>query len=61
MKKLLYKLIELMFYIPDMVFEGECRHIYWRIKNILIGKPNYDCLCTMREECRSCWTKWRSK
>lgn len=45
----------------DKLFEGDFRHWYWGLKNRLFGEPNGGCLCTMREECRVCWTTWSRK
>ncbi len=40
------------------LFEGDFKHSYWRFMNKFFGESKNGCLCTMREECQVCWTKW---
>jgi hypothetical protein len=43
------------------LFEGGFKHQYWAIMNRVFGEPKSGCLCTMHEECQSCWTLWQKR
>jgi hypothetical protein len=43
------------------LFEGGFKYEYWAFMNKVYGEPTDGCLCTMHEECRSCWTLWQKR
>lgn len=43
------------------LFAGEFKYWYWNLKNKFLGELEGGCYCTMREECRNCWTYWEKE
>lgn len=55
--KFIYIKLNLKLLMLNKLFEGGYKYCWWKFLN-LFTKPFPACLCTMREECRTCWTKF---